>query len=258
MGLYEELEIADILTQTVQRNLDEGKWKLDSDRKIKYELSHPVNSGWSIKNDPMERDCVRWLHTYFLQIYKKLPPPCMGCFKVVVMPETLTDLFKIHELQKNLGLHSKCGIEQRPYTPRLYGGYWYAPLGCSIEEAQELGKKVKGEVDKLFGGRVKTILKRACTEMELQYGNSNEWELTEYDEFHYSLFDAMFAKVELPKEVPGFALTHTMKQWIEFAYEHGDKTCEKYMDKPIVNPPVDYMNDTHGLENTIVEELSYE
>ena len=258
MGLYEELGMADILTQVAQRQLDEGKWKLDNENKIKYKLAHPVNSGWDIKFDNHERDCVRWLHIYFLQLYKKLPPPCMGCFKVVVIPETLTDLFKVHDLQKKMKLHSKCGIEQRAYTPRLYGAYWYAPLGCSIEEAQRLAARVKAEVDKLFSGRVKVLLKRACTEMEIQYGDSDKWQLTEHDEFHFRLFDSVFAQVPNRKESPSFRTTHTLKQWIEFAFEHGDETARKYMDEPLVKPPVDYMNDTHGIGESELEELDYE
>ena len=49
----------------------------------------------------------------FWEIYKHIPTQCRNCWKVVVRPRTLKELFDLYELQKDMGVPCKCGMEVR-------------------------------------------------------------------------------------------------------------------------------------------------
>jgi len=104
-----------------------------------------------------------------------VPPKCLECWKVVVGPRTLKELFQLLEVQRSMGRPSKCGIELRYYTPRLYGGYFY---NNSLDEGRECYEAVRKAVDEHISPEVGVILKRACTEYEMIKGPSVAWTMT--------------------------------------------------------------------------------
>jgi hypothetical protein len=159
-----------------------------------------------------------------------IPSRCQGCWKVVVRPETLLQLFRIEEIQKRLERPGKCGIELRGFKPKpglvnvhgRYGAYWYTP---SVEEGRECWRAVQDalDADPVTEG-IKAILKRACTEYEALYGDSSKWEVTPA-QLHVE--DIVHRKVESGTNFSPQAehvITRVHVDWIEFACAVGDET----------------------------------
>ncbi len=245
MKLEDQLQFVDVLSP-VASNLEKGLWKFDEEGRIIYSTYPPVNNGWNISVQTKDRDCIRWLHIIF-QIYRLVPKPCFGCFKVVVMVKNLKQLFRIREIQERMGLPSKCGIETRTHVPRLYGAYWYAPLGCKLEVARRLFEQVKKELDLEWKEDAPpVILKRGCTEMELGWGPSEKWAYSPQDEQRWQLINASYAQVPTSDKEPMMKKTRTMLQWIDWARRHGDATVAEFGD--LFRKPTEYSASNWGLE----------
>jgi len=118
---------------------------------------------------PRDRTCELWYQIYFI-FYSFIPKGCLGCWKVVYRPKTVVALMKIHDLQygkhRKQGIYSKCGMESRKFVSGLYNAFWYAPLGCGLEDARKFHKKVARDIRDRVGIQAKVILKHGCTEME--------------------------------------------------------------------------------------------
>ena len=52
-------------------------------------------------------------HGVLFNILKIIPSRCRACFKVVVRPRNVVDLFDLYELMREMGVPCKCGIEKR-------------------------------------------------------------------------------------------------------------------------------------------------
>ena len=188
----------------------------------------------------------------FKQIFKRLPfyytggkqfvpSGCMDCFKVVARPKNLKGLFAISKLQKRLGRSAKCGIEHRTHVFGLYGGYWYnRGLNEGLERYREVRKAI--DEDPELGPDINVILKRACTEMEMEVGPSDKWELTpeqiEMERLIYKHLDCDLVK----RRQSEMCVDFVHARWIEFAYSWGDETVFEYLDpaRPIYKPLVTY------------------
>jgi len=170
-----------------------------------------------------------------------VPPRCLECWKVVVSPRTLKELFLLLDVEKSLGRPSKCGIELRYYTPRLYGGYFY---NNSLDEGRECYEVVRKAVDEHISPDVGVILKRACTEYEMILGPSPGWTMTkkqhEIDEQIETLVDTYTPnnKGQTPECL---AQVHT--HWIEWAWKHQDKTVAEYLGDTDLYPHCVYYHD---------------
>jgi hypothetical protein len=155
-----------------------------------------------------------------------IAPRCLQCWKVVVKPRTLKELFMLEQLQKTMGVASKCGIELRNYTPRHYGGYFYT---SSIEEGQARYKEVREAVNDQISPDVDVLLKRGCTEFEMVKGNAGFWSITpeelEMDEIIENRFTNNTA---LGSRQPDHVVAHVKKEWMKFAYANGDMTYKEF------------------------------
>ena len=100
---------------------------------------------------------------------KFIPTECLDCYKVVVRPESLDELYRLKDIQKQMDFPSKCGIEKRPEVDALYGGYWYC---IGLEHGLEMLDTVNFG---LSGTNMKAFLKRGCTEFEADHGPSDKW-----------------------------------------------------------------------------------
>ena len=99
-----------------------------------------------------------------------IPTECLDCYKVVVRPESLEDLYRLKDIQKEMDYPSKCGIEKRTAVDALYGGYWYC---MGLEHGLEMLDIVNFG---LSGTNMKPFLKRGCTEFEAEHGPSDQWQ----------------------------------------------------------------------------------
>jgi len=165
---------------------------------------------------------LRWIHSY-----------CRECYKIVVRPQTVVDLFKLYELQREMGVPCKCGLERRNTVCGLYGGYFYTR---GIEQGRRRYKQVREFVDERLSPDTPVILKRYCTEMEtcsydpndVPQGPSNETPDVTKEQREWELeVEAMFPKVGYGNKQPDWLIANRMREWIHFAYQQGDLTYKE-------------------------------
>lgn len=166
-------------------------------------------------------------HNVKFNLFNYVPPRCLECWKVVVAPRTLKELFLLLEVEKGLNHPSKCGIELRYYTPRLYGGYFY---NNSLDEGRATYERVRKAVSDHVSPEAPVILKRACTEYEMILGPSVMWHMTpkqhEIDTRLDSIIDITTPNTTGQNDE---CIAQVHSHWIEWAWKHGDKTVDEYL-----------------------------
>jgi hypothetical protein len=224
-----------------------------SDGKFIVNLRVEHNTPWIHARSSYAINCYLWKDILFHGIVEKylpkekqfVPLGCQDCFKVVVRPKTLEQLFALEELQKRMDLPSKCGIEIRQSVFGNYGGYFYnrglpAGLGCYVKVREAVNE------DPILGPDIAVILKRGCTEMEHSIGRSDNWNIVDgqvafevhLNEMFVNDIPVLHQSEEVKKE--------THQRWIEYAYGIADETALKYNDGEPLYP--DYVTYHHYAE----------
>lgn len=151
---------------------------------------------------------------------------CHDCYKVVVRPKNVKQLFQLVDLQAELGHPAKCGIEVRSFVPALYGGYFY---NRSLEAGKQCLNKVKKAVRIKIDPNMKTILKRGCTEFEMRFGPSDKWEIKpEQIKFETSFKEVYVKDISPGMEMPGYLKSHIKTRWLHWAAQHNDMTYKEF------------------------------
>ena len=173
---------------------------------------------------------TRKCHLYMDVIFPKygfIPAKCHECWKVVVRPKTLKELFTVKDIQWRLGYKGKCGTDVRKYTFGPYGAYWY---NDSLEEG--LGKLALVR-EALVGTGMTATLKRGCTEFEA-YKPSREWVITEEQEkIEVEIEEVYNYPNALWPQMTDYVKTQVTRRWVEKAHEIGDSTCFDYSSGPL-------------------------
>jgi len=236
MGEYQELAKRNVL-KPIEKHIDAGVMRVHYDNTVTAETVPKRHTPFIMVEHPWDRNCSKWFQIYF-ELYGLLPPPCMNCWKIVAKPKTLRELMEIHALQKTLGLPAKAGMEVRTYTSGIYSAFWYCPMKEGLEGALELYKLVNDDLSKRG---IECILKRACTEMEMKYGASNMWLPNNKQQEFFDRLEKIFkVKAHDSKTIPMY-YDSIKREWIEWAYQHGDETYLRYTDnKPMYAPLVTY------------------
>ena len=247
--------IIDILRPLLQNNgyslrLSDGKFKAK-------QLSADPNTPWIHVKHARGFDCHLWHNIIFDVISARLPREkqfvprhCQSCWKVVVKPKTLQQLFNLLELQKGLDRPSKCGIEVRPTVHGLYGGYFYNRSHAEGLECYDIVKNALLENEILSvllndvdeNNRTKNLLlKRACTEFEHLVGRSDKWEITQEQNLLEDLVERFFVNENLSLVQYEHARWDVQQRWIEWAWQNGDLTYSRYTGgEPLYPPYVTY------------------
>jgi len=198
--------------------------------------------GWStpwihVKRSPGKRCNLD--HHIIYNHFHFIPKRCHECWKIVVSPRTLKELFALEALERELDFPSKCGIEVRSYTPRLYGGYFYCD---SIDHGRRRFEVVREAVSDAISPDVPVVLKRACTEYELETGPSPYWVITpENEAMERRIEERVDLGMHLDNNQPDYVVAHVKKRWVEWAYSSGDPTYAEYTDgQPIYPDTVKY------------------
>ena len=176
---------------------------------------------------PHRHRCLLWFHVMF-ETFGFVPSPCYSCWKTVVYPRDVEELFKLYDLQQGLPRLSKCGMEMRPYVPADYSGYFYH---SSREEALADHAQIEAAVRGELGPDARVFLKRACTELTLQFGDPDGWRLTAEHLALEKRIAGLFAdEVHDAEQSP--AITREVQgSWVLWAYRHGDQVYKKYLDR---------------------------
>ena len=260
-SIYKYLDARDPIG--LMRELFE-KWgyKLrEEDGKFIATLTATIDTPWihvlpAIRSNGHTLDCYRWHKIMFDVVSSKLgdkawvPSECQGCWKVVIRPQKITQLFRLEHIQRQLGRPSKCGLERRDYVFGNYGGYWYNE---SQEEGIECYQAVYEAIaaDPVMAdilepvdenGKTKLLLlKRACTEFEKVCGPSDEWKITDEQMHVEGLVNKYVVPDTFIREQPGHLQNYVRKKWIEHAYTVGDPSVfELTGGQPLFKPYVTY------------------
>jgi hypothetical protein len=246
MGRYEKMKNMDIV-DPVAMDVKNGTVEL-TDEKIVVTEKLVEDMAWIHQRLAEDRECTRH-STIYSKLYGFIPQNCYHCFKIVVRPKTLSDLFKVREIQRKLDRPSKCGIEERKHVHALYGAYWYCPISEGLEGARKLYEIVKTEVEVALGPETGVILKRGCTEMELSQGPSDRWHYTQAHALMEMKLDQVYEIRRREKIQPGYIEPRIISSWIEWAHRHGDETYLEFTDGPMTRPVVTYHDSDHRNED---------
>lgn len=244
--LYLEAQKRNFVEKFLQNN-PQGYWMRPEDGKIDWDKRMAYNTPWVYHKSGPNMDCHFWHKVLFDIVHgqQKVPIPCQSCWKIVVFPRDLEELFALHLLQRELDLPSKCGSEVwRVNTPRHYGGYFY---NQSYEQGMERFKvvtealaqdrdytglvmgcpiKVRFNNNSIgYHGPIRAILKRGCTEYEQNVGPSDQWT---WDEDQAEV--EAIAQDTFVQDIVGTRQTYRQRaevfmKWIHGAFQVGD---EKY------------------------------
>jgi hypothetical protein len=205
------------------------RWKNGTLTRADHQLVDGYDTPWCHAHHLQGKHCGLD-HQCTFNFYNVVHPRCMSCWKTVVTPKNFDELMIWWKVQNHgeIDFAAKCGIELRDYTPKFYGAYHYAGSleegRWQYEKCHELAKKYLSE--ETANG---VILKRACTEYELQKGPSNTWFLTEEDE---KLIDMIDTYVDFPQkqqsQVKSIAHPHVQMKWLLWAHMNNDMSYLSY------------------------------
>ena len=186
------------------------------------------------RRDLTPLNCKR--HKKVFNSYKAIPEFCFGCYKVQIEPENIIDLIKLYILFDNINMINtrKCMIELRSNVSGYYKGIIYCK---SIEDAENVQKKIIGHIDNYFKKKLPIKIKRGCTEYGIEYPQYNNLEknIMSYkpDWKNYeNLIDENFPNVafneKIQPTIKGATLHDILviRNWIYFAKINGDEKFE--------------------------------
>jgi len=257
MALYEELCSIDVLGP-IKGILRQPPFTLGTPEDLgKIQLIRVMtpDTPWLHAKMCQERRCGKWHQMYF-KYYGIIPKGCRYCWKIVWTGSTLDQLFKVREIQLEMELESKCGVETRGYSGKLgyYQGFWYCPMDTGLEGARKQWKEIVDRFSKepLLGAS-DIILKRGCTEMERAFSPSDAWdEIAKQGVWDQRerLLDTLF--IDPPNVLePGPIRTSVQIRWIEWAWENKDpvvtsKYPNRYLEAPLSPPAMQYQKSIHS------------
>lgn len=242
---YKEVQAMDVI-QRIRPLIEQNRFQLREDMRIVPTRQIPdPNTPWIPTNPEQHRKCKLWHDVYF-EYFNFIPLTCFAnCWKVVVRPKTIKQLFALYDFQKKIGWPSKCGIETRPYVGGPYGGYFYnisAEQGLQTKEflIEEFWKDpvLKTIFDISSDDPEPIILKRACTEYERKFGPSDKWVYTKQHEELERMLDGIFVQDSLYYLQIDHVRANIIWRWMRWAWKVGDWTVKEFNDGESLEPGV--------------------
>lgn len=227
MSFLDEVVSQDILGPWIAAGVFPQMYRLDPNTGlvVNSNFAHPhMDIPWIMVNNDATRECDWYKHIEVIHGF--IPKPCRECWKVVVAPKTLKQLFQLLAIERKMVAENpycfcKCGIEKRTDVERNYGGYFYTnDLNQGLLRLGQVRERVHG----LIGQDVPVILKRGCTEFERKYGPSDKWDdliKPEHDTLWLRL-NQIFKLEKRNIRQPDLVQKHVMVTWIEYAGSIGD------------------------------------
>lgn len=236
-NLYLKLSKIDYVTKYKKLLEEKGyKLRIEDGKFVPRNIATAYEVPWAYVKTDIKARCDLF-HAVYHQIENHVHSYCRNCWKVVVRPRTLVELFDLYEIQRSLDVPCKCGIERRDSVHGLYGGYFYnrgkeAGLAC-LDKVRELVSPMPA------------FLKRYCTEYEigpLSLGPSDEMPDVTPEEREWELeIESLFPRVGCSTPQSDWQLAYVMRQWIHWAYANGDQTYKEFTDgNPLFQDYVKY------------------
>ena len=125
------------------------------------------------RRNTFDLNCDR--HFKVFNTFNVIPKFCFGCYKILINPKNIIELFKLYIVFDNLKLEKnnlrKCIIELRSSIGGVYKGLIY----CSgLNEAQKIFKDILPIIKTSIGDNLSISIKRGCTEFSVSYPKFKE------------------------------------------------------------------------------------
>jgi hypothetical protein len=223
----QQIDIVNVAIRDAGQGIAEAK-----EGKIRYKFDQlMLDSPWIFGRECGERECKRW-HKIYFEKFGILPRGCMHCWKIVVRPKNLDELFELEKLQQKMKdwIPCKCGVDLRQTETYkgIHLGFFYCPLG-DLPKAKELYKEVRNKVRGALALDTPVILKRGCTEMENHFGPSHLWTYPLQMRAMEGLLDTCIDVVAPLMEQTEMLKNHIRAFWIIYSHRNRDKTARKYI-----------------------------
>jgi hypothetical protein len=254
VSYYDKLKSED-LVQWARPLIERAGYKVRfGDGKLVPDTSMHHDTPWHHTVPGDKLDCGMHMTITHNVVFKNLgvdwvPAFCQECWKVVVRPKTLLALFALENIQLRMKRNAKCGIEVRESVHGLYGGYFY---NTSLESGRECHAAVREAVDAepLLGPDTVVLLKRGCTEYEMEHGDSSKWKVTPAQEHVEEIIHRLVVSNTNFSPQPPHLVTRVHRRWIEFAYAAGDETYKHFTGgKPLYPAYVTYHDEPSREDN---------
>jgi len=109
-------------------------------------------------------------HMSVFNKFNIIPKYCFNCYKVLIEPRTVVELFKLMVIFEKLVLPNdntrKCIVETREQISGAYKGFIYCR---GTEEGNEILKIVQKVVSKEISEKIPVTIKRGCSEYPVAY-----------------------------------------------------------------------------------------
>ena len=188
--------------------------------------------------------------------FNVIPKYCFACFKVLIEPNNVMELFKLYIVFDNLNLKNnntrKCMLELRPNISGAYKGYIYC---SSLNEAYEVQNQVDAILKKKIKASIVISVKRGCSEFGVAYPeykkiNKNENTLMKYNEewkLEENLTDIyrnkknILTKKTLQKSLKGVTVSDVliMRNWLGYAKKIGDLSYKNIINDVTIHPLIE-------------------
>jgi hypothetical protein len=199
----------------------------------------------------------------FCKSFEHIPRFCRwNCWKTVIKPRNFKYLYELYAIMRAMDLPSKCGVDQRDYTPGPYAGFIY---GDSLEEGRrywklmsetlvEAGFSVTNEAKEFEENHdmnYMVFLKRGCTEME-ELKASDQWDQMTPEEMRMEQkFKDLFV-FDAGEGNPHPASLNAVKRlWVRHAMSIGDISYKEVVyDVQDLHPHVVHYETPEAFEKT--------
>jgi len=222
-NLYSQLTAKDDVTK-LKPLLEKKGYRIGPDGRWRRSYGAQWNTPWIHQHQEDMVECELW-HELFFPIHNMVPTYCQNCWKVVVFIPTVSKLFDLYELQKDLEHPCKCGIEYRFTDERKYGGYFY---NWGRQAGEACYKKVRQAVDDRLGEDIKVILKCSCSEYEIACGPPDDWSATERQIEIEEAFRRRVVTNNTKYHQFEYIQAYVMLKWIHHACHIGDETYKEF------------------------------
>jgi len=194
------------------------------------------------------KDCKR--HFFIFDKFNIIPKYCFSCYKVLIAPRTVIELFKLMFVFDTLKLPDdntkKCMVEVRPGISGKYKGLIYCR---NLDEAKEILTTVKSIVTNKISKKIVCSIQRGCSEFKIAYPEfaikegkkeslfmpyNEEWR--EHEEHaDKNLIGHIRPSYLNEHNHIGFTLhdVFVMRTWLAYASAKGDYSYQKITNLPI-------------------------
>lgn len=154
--------------------------EITSTGKFRLLTGHIIDSPWIFVKPARFRRCNLW--QFWEEMFPVvdgapyIPSGCQACWKVVIRPANVYELFMLLGVLQASDLPSKCGVDYRRHTSQPYGGFVYCD---DKEQAMAYREFLRPMVEQQLSKATadKMIVKRGCTEFD-QKLSSDQWTMT--------------------------------------------------------------------------------